>query len=85
MMNSKVYLMLIVQKCRQLQQIPQTSWQYKNNYKQINKMYYLYLLLKKREELAKRRFWVRPIFTEERRLLQGFSNIYDDYCNDALR
>lgn len=74
MMKSEIYLMLIVQKCRQLQRMPQTSWQSKKNYEQINKMYYLYLLLKRREELAKRRFWVRPIFTEEMRLLQGFSN-----------
>lgn len=74
MMKSEIYLMLIVQKCRQLQRMPQTSWQSKKNYEQINKIYCLYLLLKRREELAKRRFWVRSIFTEEMRLLQGFSS-----------
>ncbi|XP_071554257.1 uncharacterized protein [Temnothorax nylanderi] len=55
-MRSKVYLMLILQKCRQLQQMPQTPWQSEINYEQINKMYCLYLLLK-RKELVKRRFW----------------------------
>ena len=37
-------------------------------------MYCLYLLLKRKEELSKRPVWVRPIFREERRLFQGFSN-----------
>lgn len=44
MKKSEIYLMLIMQKCRQLQQMLQTSWQSKKNYEQINKMYCLYLL-----------------------------------------
>ncbi|XP_024885604.1 protein ALP1-like [Temnothorax curvispinosus] len=42
--------------------------------KKVTAMYYLYLRYKKLEEQKNRRIWVRPIFTEERRLAQGDSN-----------
>lgn len=39
-------------------------------------MFYLYLRYKKLQEDKKdRKMWVRPIFTERRRLLQGADNL----------
>lgn len=40
------------------------------------KLYVLYTIIKKRnkEIRNKRHYWVRPIFSEERRLKQGTSN-----------
>jgi len=38
----------------------------------VLKMFSIYLILKKRQEKKKQRqFWVRPIFRQNRRLLQG--------------
>ena len=38
---------------------------------QISKLYCLYKLLKKKEKKLRRRCWVRYMFREERRMLQG--------------
>jgi len=41
----------------------------------VLKMFSIYLILKKRQEKKKQRqFWVRPIFRQNRRLLQGASD-----------
>lgn len=43
--------------------------------KRMLQLYLLYTTIKKREkDRHTRQFWVRPIFTEERRLMQGASN-----------
>jgi len=40
----------------------------------VLKMFSIYFYLKKRQEKKKRKFWVRPIFKQDRRLLQGASD-----------
>lgn len=49
---------------------------YKNNLRRkIKKLYLLYIIaLKEENYIKKRQFWVRPLFTVRRRLLQGASD-----------
>ena len=73
-MKSDIFLSLIVRRYDKHLGSVHTPWQGKSEVKKITKMYCLYLLLKRREKLAAREFWVRSIFREERRISQGLSN-----------
>lgn len=73
-MNSDTYLYLILRRYKRFLNSVHTPWQSKSESDKIIKMYCLYLLLKRKEEQAVRQFWVRPIFREERRILQGLSD-----------
>lgn len=66
--------MLIIKRYRRYLNRVQTVWQSQRERENIVNMYCLYLLLKRKEELSRREVWVRPIFREERRLLQGLSD-----------
>ncbi|KYN21846.1 hypothetical protein ALC57_05778 [Trachymyrmex cornetzi] len=57
------------------QSTPQLSWQREFRRRQLLKAFGIYKMLKRIENLKiQRQFWVRPIFTEERRHLQRASD-----------
>ncbi|KYN12228.1 hypothetical protein ALC57_15625 [Trachymyrmex cornetzi] len=57
------------------QSTPQLSWQREFRRRQLLKAFGIYKMLRRIENLKiQRQFWVRPIFTEERRHLQGASD-----------
>lgn len=69
--TAKLYLMKMIM---EWQSTPQLSWQREFRRRQLLKAFSIYKIMKRREKQKnQRRFWVRPIFDEERRRLQGAS------------
>jgi len=72
-LQKKLQLLLITM-IRKWQCTPQLSWQRECRRRQLLKAFIIYRQIKNRENKKKQKFWVRPIFTEERRRLQGASD-----------
>ncbi|KYQ53541.1 hypothetical protein ALC60_00067 [Trachymyrmex zeteki] len=77
-MKSKTILLLIVLLIKLLKRINYDVFTRHEIHRKINKLYALYYLTLKSERKImnkrKRKYWVRPIFSIERRLAQGASN-----------
>jgi len=72
-MHSNKLFIVICGLLKKLKQT-QTAFDQQGLCRKITKLYILYTILKKREnQKSHRRFWVRPIFSPQRRLLQGAS------------
>lgn len=69
-MKAKTAQLLLTKMIMKWQSTPQLFWQ-----RQLLKAFTIYKIMKKREKQQnQRRFWVRQIFNEERRRLQGASD-----------
>lgn len=73
-MDETTVLLLMLKKLRAAKNLP--TWRAVSVYEKVRKLYLSYIvLLQKYENVRmKRKFWVRPMFTHEMRLLQGASN-----------
>jgi len=72
-MNSNKLFICICGLLNKLKQ-NQTAFDQQGLRRKITKLYILYTILKERENKKRqRRFWIRPIFSPQRRLLQGAS------------
>lgn len=84
MENSKVKQMnlnlfiIIWKRWQKWKKIKQTPQQRKVGIRHVLKLFGIWKLMVKREEEVRRRIWVRPIFRERQRLLQGA-------CNNLVR
>lgn len=74
-MKAKTAKLLLTKIMKFQQNTPQLFWQREFQRRQLLKAFSIYKIMKKREKQKnQRRFWVRLIFNEERRRLQGASD-----------
>lgn len=74
-MKAKTAKLCLMKMITEWRSTPQLSLQKEFRRKQLLKAFSIYKIIKRREKQKnQRRFWVRPIFAEERRCLQGASD-----------
>lgn len=73
-MKVKTARSLLMKMIIEWQKTPRLSFQREFRRKQLLKAFGIYKIIKRRNKKNQRRFWMRLIFSEERRRLQGASN-----------
>jgi len=72
-MDEEVVLLLMLKLLRDARNM--SSWRAIPVFKRVRKLYFAYnVLLQQQKYIRKRKFWVRPMFTQRMRRLQGASD-----------